>query len=176
MIIMIITIIMKIPLLGRHGPDPIPVWVLPYGGCRRDPRNPQGAAAVKLETSKSTSWLPPSLKGGRPSGWWGKSIWSKHNCCKNKTWLCRAQTEDNKYVFNWTNKQTGRWTMARWLESTIWPFSHLTKTNLVFSIGWNIRSQTAVGVNNQSSDLKIWPPVQVLKFERKTFKKCKNKQ
>ena len=56
--------IMKIPLLGRHGPDPIPVWVLPYGGCRRDPRNPQGAAAVKLENLKINLLTAPVFEGG----------------------------------------------------------------------------------------------------------------
>ena len=35
-------------LVHRYGADQIPVRILPYGGCRRDPRHPQGAAAIKF--------------------------------------------------------------------------------------------------------------------------------
>ena len=57
-------------IMLRYGANPIPVWVLPYGRCWRDPRHPQGIAAVKVsKVSESTIWLLEPF--GRPSGWLG---------------------------------------------------------------------------------------------------------
>ena len=85
-------------LMHRNGANPIPVWVLPYGGCWRDPRHPQGAAAVKLD-QESTIWLL-SLTGGAAK-------WLIRKERLGNYWPWYKTTEDDSYVLiGQTNKQT----------------------------------------------------------------------
>jgi len=84
-------------------------------------------------------------------------------------------TEDNSFVFDWTDKQTnieqapGDQIAGFWIQS----FGHLapgeTNQTCVFNLSKH-KSQTAVEVKTQSSCLKIWPRGQLLKCEGKPFK------
>ena len=108
MIITIIMTIMKIPLLGRHGPDPIPVWVLPYGGCRRDPRNPQGAAAVKLGNLKIDLLAAPVFERGGGHLVGGGRAFGQNTTAAKKQKMTLPRSDWGQQVCFQLDKQTNR--------------------------------------------------------------------
>jgi len=93
---------------------------------------------------------------GRPSGWlgFGQLLWQRATLTQ----------DDNSYVFDWTNKQTGvQWSLGWFLDP---PFGHLAPNDqpCVFNSSKH-KSQTAVEVKTQSSGLKNWLRAQLFKCE-----------
>ena len=91
-------------------------------------------------------------------------------------------TEDNSFVFDWTDKQTnieqapGDQITGFWIQS----FGHLapgeTNQTCVFNLSKH-KSQTAVEVKTQSSHLKTWPlGGAALQMRTIPFQKCMKKQ
>ena len=118
----------------RYGANPIPVWVLPYGRCWRDPRHPQGVAAVRVsKVSESTIWLLEWF--GRPSGWLGREHLVDY--CGTHVWRWHKMTTV-MFSIGQTNiqKASSGLAVGFWIHRlVIW----LLTTNPVFSIRQNIK-------------------------------------
>ena len=77
---------------------------------RLQKRPTQSSRRCRSKTGKPQNrplGCPRLWKGGRPSGWWGKSIWSKHNCGKKQK-MALPRSDWGQQVCFQLDKQTNR--------------------------------------------------------------------
>ena len=120
-------------VVARYGADPIPIWVLPHGRCWRDPRHPQGIAAVKLKSLRIDHLVARTIWAAK----WLVRRGAFGRLLRQRVWRWHKMTTV-MFSIGQTNiqKASSGLAVGFWIHRlVIW----LLTTNPVFSIRQNIK-------------------------------------